>query len=78
MILNLPFGRVDDVEGLDSLRWEDQQKIRKYVEDSAAAAAVADTPVECGIEVAQASRAACKLCKQKIMKGEVGFLCKFF
>ncbi|XP_022145931.1 poly [ADP-ribose] polymerase 1 isoform X2 [Momordica charantia] len=62
---------VDDVEGLDSLRWEDQQKIRKYVEDSAAAAAVADTPVECGIEVAQASRAACKLCKQKIMKGEV-------
>ncbi|XP_022967405.1 poly [ADP-ribose] polymerase 1 [Cucurbita maxima] len=62
---------IDDVEGLDSLRWEDQQKIRQYVEDSAAATAVAVTPVECGIEVSQTSRASCKRCKQKIMKGEV-------
>ncbi|XP_038887409.1 poly [ADP-ribose] polymerase 1-like isoform X2 [Benincasa hispida] len=60
---------IDDVEGLDLLRWEDQQKIRQYVEDSVAAVAV--TPVECGIEVSQTSRANCKHCKQKIMKGEV-------
>nr|1V9X_A Chain A, poly (ADP-ribose) polymerase [Arabidopsis thaliana] len=26
---------VDDVEGIESLRWEDQQKIRKYVESGA-------------------------------------------
>lgn len=71
---NLPYDRIDDVEGLDSLRWEDQQKIRQYVEDSAAATAVAVTPVECGIEVSQTSRASCKRCKQKIMKGEVTFL----
>uniref|UniRef100_A0A9I9DUL3 Poly [ADP-ribose] polymerase n=1 Tax=Cucumis melo TaxID=3656 RepID=A0A9I9DUL3_CUCME len=63
--------RIDDVEGLDSLRWEDQQKIRQYVQDSAAAAAVVVTPVEYGIEVSQTARASCKHCKQKIMKGEV-------
>lgn len=62
---------IDDVEGLDSLRWEDQQRIRQYVEDIEAAAAVAVTPVENGIEVSQTSRASCKHCKQKIMKGEV-------
>ncbi|KGN57935.1 poly [ADP-ribose] polymerase 1 isoform X1 [Cucumis sativus] len=62
---------IDDVEGLDSLRWEDQLKIRQYVEDSVAAAAVVVTPIEYGIEVSQTSRASCKHCKQKIMKGEV-------
>ncbi|CAK9323528.1 unnamed protein product [Citrullus colocynthis] len=62
---------IDDVEGLDSLRWEDQQKIKQYVEDSGPAAVVAIMPVEYGIEVSQTSRASCKHCKQKIMKGEV-------
>lgn len=76
--LNLPYDRIDDVEGLDSLRWEDQQRIRQYVEDIEAAAAVAVTPVENGIEVSQTSRASCKHCKQKIMKGEVTFLSMFF
>ena len=50
--------------------------IRKYVESGGpsknttkdVAAAVA----ECGIEVSQTSRATCKHCSQKIMKGEVG------
>lgn len=61
---------LDDVEGLDSLRWEDQQQIRKYVEGGSISA----TPIaasECAIEVAQSSRAACKRCTKKIMKGEV-------
>lgn len=25
-------GRLEDVEGADSLRWDDQQKLRKYIE----------------------------------------------
>ncbi|QCD97725.1 poly [Vigna unguiculata] len=73
---------VEDVENLESLRWEDQQKIRKYIEsgsgsgdNSSSAAtktgskAVKDT--ECGIEVSQTSRATCRDCSQKIIKGEV-------
>ncbi|CAI8614299.1 unnamed protein product [Vicia faba] len=80
---------VDDVENLDTLRWEDQQKIRTYIESgggggggstsksksksSAASASKssASKNVECGIEVSQTSRAACKHCGQKIIKGEV-------
>jgi hypothetical protein len=40
------------------------------------------TNTECGIEVSHTSRATCKCCNQKIMKGEVGFyvslLCFYF
>jgi hypothetical protein len=43
------------------------------VEGSGPAATIAVTDAECGIEVSQTSRATCKPCKQKIMKGEVGF-----
>ncbi|KAK6937822.1 Poly(ADP-ribose) polymerase, catalytic domain [Dillenia turbinata] len=64
---------VDDVEGLDLLRWEDQQKIRKYVEGggppSTSSAPVPATG--CTIEVSQTSRASCKRCSKKIVKGEV-------
>ncbi|KAF8392235.1 hypothetical protein HHK36_022577 [Tetracentron sinense] len=63
---------LDDVEGIDLLRWEDQQKIRKYLEDgggSSNSTVVAFT--ECGVEVSQTSRATCKCCNKKIMKGEV-------
>ncbi|KAK1284252.1 Poly [ADP-ribose] polymerase 1 [Acorus calamus] len=61
---------LDDVEGLDSLRWEDQQKLRKYVEGACTnRVSVADS--DCAIEVSQTSRATCKRCSQKIMKGEV-------
>ncbi|KAG1362571.1 Poly [ADP-ribose] polymerase [Cocos nucifera] len=61
---------VDDVEGIDLLRWEDQQKIRKYVEGGS----VSTTAVSndgCAMEVSQTSRAACRRCNQKIMKGMV-------
>ncbi|CAN1291957.1 Poly [ADP-ribose] polymerase 1 [Linum perenne] len=65
---------VDDVEGLESLRWEDQQKIRKYVEDGIQPSQKTDAApdgMESGIEVSQTSRATCKICSEKIMKGEV-------
>lgn len=67
---------VDDVEGIELLRWDDQQMIRKYVEGGGpsknTAKDVAAAVAECGIEVSQTSRATCKRCNQKIMKGEVG------
>lgn len=65
--------RVDDVEGIELLRWEDQQKIRKHIEGQAGAPLNVSSPaaVECGIEVSQTSRASCRHCNQKIMKGEV-------
>ncbi|PKA57046.1 Poly [ADP-ribose] polymerase 1 [Apostasia shenzhenica] len=60
----------DEVEGLDLLRWEDQQKIRKYVEGEISSAATASN-VESTIEVSQTSRAMCKHCGEKIMKGTI-------
>ncbi|XP_051142109.1 poly [ADP-ribose] polymerase 1 [Andrographis paniculata] len=63
--------QADDVEGLESLRWEDQQNIRKYVEGSVQSGSAAPTPVECGIEVSQTSRATCRCCNEKIGKGEI-------
>lgn len=60
----------DDVEGLDLLRWEDQQKIQKYVEGVTSATPSASN-VESTIEVSQTSRAACKRCSEKIIKGMV-------
>lgn len=78
------FGRVDDVEGLESLRWEDQQKIRKYVESGAGNSTSTSTSstggnakLEYGIEVSQTSRAGCRKCSEKILKGEVSLLLYF-
>ncbi|XP_057798060.1 poly [ADP-ribose] polymerase 1 [Salvia miltiorrhiza] len=62
---------VDDVEGLESLRWDDQQKIRKYVEDAAKSSSAAAQNVECGVEVSPSARATCRSCNQKIAKGEL-------
>lgn len=65
---------IDDVEGIEQLRWEDQQKIRAYVENSGAAQPSkpeAVKNVECNIEVSQTSRATCRTCSKKISKGEV-------
>ncbi|XP_010522166.1 PREDICTED: poly [ADP-ribose] polymerase 1 [Tarenaya hassleriana] len=65
---------VDDVEGIESLRWEDQQKIRKYVEEAEPGSSKNDggtEKLEYGIEVSKTSRANCRKCSQKIMKGEV-------
>ncbi|KAL4362846.1 hypothetical protein GQ457_04G027370 [Hibiscus cannabinus] len=63
----------DDVEGIESLRWEDQQKIRNYVESGGPsnAKSVTSQAMDYAIEVSQTSRANCKGCSQKIMKGEV-------
>ncbi|KAK7284099.1 hypothetical protein RJT34_18838 [Clitoria ternatea] len=67
---------VDDVENLESLRWEDQQKIRKYIESGGATTAKANSNASKdnsagGIEVSQTSRATCRQCGLKIIKGEV-------
>ncbi|KAA8550776.1 hypothetical protein F0562_002460 [Nyssa sinensis] len=61
----------DDVEGIELLRWEDQQKIRKYLEGAGTPDNSAPAGMECGVEVSQTSRATCKHCNQKITKGEV-------
>lgn len=61
----------DDVEGLDLLRWEDQQMIRKYAEGGGPQTTAAPAATESGIEVSQTARATCRHCNQKIMKGEV-------
>ncbi|CAH2059929.1 unnamed protein product [Thlaspi arvense] len=75
----------DDVEGLESLRWEDQQKIRKYVDSGAGNSTSTSTgtsssggnaKLEYGIEVSQTSRAGCRKCSEKIMKGEVRIFSK--
>ncbi|XP_009617761.1 poly [ADP-ribose] polymerase 1 isoform X1 [Nicotiana tomentosiformis] len=64
---------LEDVEGVDQLRWEDQQKIREYVEGGGSGSSNIPAPaaMECGIEVSQTSRASCRHCNQKIVKGEV-------
>ncbi|KAJ4968666.1 hypothetical protein NE237_015367 [Protea cynaroides] len=62
---------LDDVEGIDLLRWEDQQKIRKYVEGGATSSTTGGASDEYGVEVSQTSRATCKGCNQKITKGEL-------
>ena len=65
--------RIDDVEGIELPRWEDQQKIRNYVESGGPPKSKASKDTDYGIEVSQTSRATCRQCGQKIMKGEVGF-----
>uniref|UniRef100_A0A0D3GQ13 Poly [ADP-ribose] polymerase n=1 Tax=Oryza barthii TaxID=65489 RepID=A0A0D3GQ13_9ORYZ len=63
---------VDDVEGIDTLRWDDQEKIRNYVGSAPAtassAAAISD---KCTIEVAKSARTSCRRCGEKITKGTV-------
>lgn len=62
---------LDDVEGIELLRWEDQQKIRKYVEGGGPQNPPPPVAMESGIEISQTSRATCRCCNQKIMKGQV-------
>ncbi|GAB4830505.1 Poly [ADP-ribose] polymerase 1 [Ancistrocladus abbreviatus] len=65
---------IDDLEGIESLRWEDQQKIRKYIDAGGTPGPVnktTTTAMEYGVEVSQTSRATCRHCSQKIVKGEV-------
>ncbi|XP_048549512.1 poly [ADP-ribose] polymerase 1 [Triticum urartu] len=69
---------VDDVEGIDALRWDDQEKIRNYAANSsttstatATASSTAAIPDKCAIEVAQSARSSCRRCSVKIAKGTV-------
>lgn len=67
---------IDDIEGVESLRWEDQQKVRKYIDGNGLASntvSAPPAPAAYGIEVSQTSRATCKHCSKKINKGEVHF-----
>lgn len=65
----------DDVEGIETLRWEDQQKIRKYVEGGGGGGGSPSTPAQaatkCAIEVSKTARATCRICSEKIATGEV-------
>lgn len=68
---------LDDVEGIDLLRWEDQEKIQKYVDGGSVnttAAASVTGDKDCAVEVSQTSRATCKHCSEKIIKGTVSVL----
>ncbi|BFI43391.1 hypothetical protein MPTK2_8g18050 [Marchantia polymorpha subsp. ruderalis] len=68
---------LDDIEGVDDIRLEDSQKLKKYVEDGGEVeeAEVEEDPApgdgEYACEISKSSRAACKSCKEKISKGEV-------
>nr|CAB3452679.1 unnamed protein product [Digitaria exilis] len=63
---------VDDVEGIDALRWDDQEKIRNYVGSaSATASSTAAVPDKCTIDVAPSARTSCRRCTEKITKGTV-------
>ncbi|KAG8389233.1 hypothetical protein BUALT_Bualt02G0207500 [Buddleja alternifolia] len=64
---------VDDVEGLETLRWEDQQKIGKYIDSAVQSNSSENVSVvlQCGVEISPTSRAACRNYNQKIAKGEI-------
>ncbi|KAJ1288363.1 hypothetical protein BS78_02G084100 [Paspalum vaginatum] len=63
---------VDDVEGIDALRWDDQEKIRNYVGSaSASTSSAAAVPDKSTIEVAPSARTSCRRCSEKITKGTV-------
>ena len=62
------------MEGIETLRWEDQQKIRQYVEGGGIGSKSTPTTPDvskCTIEPSKTSRATCKICNEKIMTGEV-------
>jgi hypothetical protein len=74
--------RLHDVEGFDNLRWEDQKKLEKYVQDSGGSLEDDDEEEDDEeqdeedkdflIEYAKSSRSTCKECEEKIQKDEVG------
>ncbi|KAL4191408.1 hypothetical protein AMTRI_Chr07g80390 [Amborella trichopoda] len=61
----------EDVEGFDLIRWDDQKNIHNYVENATSSAAAGDASTDYAIEASKSSRAGCKHCNEKIMKGEV-------
>ncbi|KAG6550433.1 hypothetical protein Mapa_008396 [Marchantia paleacea] len=73
---------LDDIEGVDDLRWEDGQKLKKYVEGGGGKGSTKEEDEEAGgeevsgngdyaCENSKSSRAVCKSCNEKISKGEV-------
>ncbi|KAI3923415.1 hypothetical protein MKW92_030016 [Papaver armeniacum] len=62
---------LDDVEGIDLLRWEDQKRMRRYVQTGIFFNTITVGVNECSIEVSQTARAVCKLCNKKITQGEI-------
>ncbi|XP_012286246.1 poly [ADP-ribose] polymerase [Orussus abietinus] len=73
----------NDIEHFDSIRWEDQQELKKKIEAAASspgpAAGKGKKRSKAGggeskdfkIEYAKSSRAACRGCEEKITKGEI-------
>ena len=64
-----------DIGGFDSLRWEDQEKVKKKVggdgggsNGAAPAAAASGTSDDLLVEYAKSSRSKCKNCKEQIDK----------
>ena len=68
---------VAEVSGFDSLRWDDQEKIRDKLsgESSQAGGTIqVDGPAQdnsLGVEYAKSNRSSCKSCEDKIEKGEL-------
>jgi len=67
-----------DIGGFDSLRWEDQEKVKKKVggdggesNGAAPAATASGTSDDLLVEYAKSSRSKCKNCKEQIDKGEL-------
>lgn len=69
-----PFQALHEVEGVDELRWKDQERIIKYIGGPGQGSG-GSTPDrssnEFAIENAKSSHATCKSCNAKIVKGEV-------
>ncbi|KAM0043943.1 putative NAD(+) ADP-ribosyltransferase [Helianthus debilis subsp. tardiflorus] len=64
----------DDVEGIVTLRWEDPQKIREYVESGGVESSsthARSAASKYAIEVSKTARATCKICSEKILLGQV-------
>ncbi|GJN12065.1 hypothetical protein PR202_ga30309 [Eleusine coracana subsp. coracana] len=70
---------VDDVEGIDALRWDDQERIRNYVGSASAATSSTDAvPDKCTIELAPSARSSCRQCSEKITKGALQLCVLYF
>ncbi|XP_036398928.1 poly [ADP-ribose] polymerase 1-like [Megalops cyprinoides] len=64
-----------DISGFSELRWEDQEKLRKAIEDGGTAggggAKGEKTLSDFAVEYAKSNRSACKGCEQKIEKDQI-------
>ncbi|XP_065057508.1 poly [ADP-ribose] polymerase 1-like [Rhopilema esculentum] len=73
--------QIGEIEGIGNLRWEDQEKIKSNfgASDSAPSASAASSKADeidgsladYQVEYAKSSRSTCKVCDNKIQKGEV-------